>query len=627
MSQNKEWTIMIYMAGDNNLSVDMSYALQRIKETITAESADVNLLVYYDGASPVIPTLYCDFSKGATANYFRSFKIKNKLRDAMPEFDENSAAEDSVVNFVDWCVNKVEHVVDGKKQYGRKANKYALIFSGHTFGFQNIGLFKDETSNHTMTMRSINRLLERITKSKIQLELDARAAQTENKKPWTAEELAMETTEIIGRKLDILGFDSCVMGMLEVGYEFTSAANTMVASEGSIPNAGWTYAQIFKNILSGSPDVDVNATAKSFVEQFIYTQNSYTVGGVSVDMAAWDLTKLHHLETPFKNLVQSLFWCFEDPKSIIYKQMKKLLLQVHWECQSYMSDQNIDLGDFCNLLIKEIKSLKEEIKDVSFNAVDTLMGCCYEVLKALRDCVILSGFSGGNFQYSNGISLFFPWTLDAYDVASLSYEQLKFIETTDAGKKWNQFLIKYLEEITLRGSKPLSDNPNEPVYHSFKYPEEANGKLSQISRAFYTGLLPNNNLSFSKEMIAMRDELLFDEEIDAAMPIIAKCNGNGLVKTAVRTLENIKVRTPENIRVRTPENILVRTPENIRVRTPENIKVRMLNDLGLYFNEFLNYKNIQTQWNLSGFSKQVVSINKFLASAQITHTVLGEDAD
>jgi len=27
----KEWTVMVYMAGDNNLSPDMSYAMERIR--------------------------------------------------------------------------------------------------------------------------------------------------------------------------------------------------------------------------------------------------------------------------------------------------------------------------------------------------------------------------------------------------------------------------------------------------------------------------------------------------------------------------------------------------------------------------------------------------------------------
>jgi hypothetical protein len=35
---DKEWTIMIYMAGDNNLAVDMAYAMEQIKD-VAAEGA------------------------------------------------------------------------------------------------------------------------------------------------------------------------------------------------------------------------------------------------------------------------------------------------------------------------------------------------------------------------------------------------------------------------------------------------------------------------------------------------------------------------------------------------------------------------------------------------------------
>src|SRR5918911_673877 len=59
--KQKEWTIMIYMAGDNNLAVDMAYALEQIKGVAEAGADSPNLMVYYDGSSPSIPTLYCDF--------------------------------------------------------------------------------------------------------------------------------------------------------------------------------------------------------------------------------------------------------------------------------------------------------------------------------------------------------------------------------------------------------------------------------------------------------------------------------------------------------------------------------------------------------------------------------------
>ena len=103
--KQRDWTIMIYMAGDNNLSVDMAYALEQIKN-VAGEGA--NLFVYYDGNSPSIPTLYCDFSEPNDPKYVPSFAVENKLYPVTQKHNENAADDKSVLNFVDWCVNKVE---------------------------------------------------------------------------------------------------------------------------------------------------------------------------------------------------------------------------------------------------------------------------------------------------------------------------------------------------------------------------------------------------------------------------------------------------------------------------------------------------------------------------------------
>jgi hypothetical protein len=231
VENKKDWTIMVYMAGDNNLSVDMAYALQEIKEVVR-ENKNINLFVYYDGYSPAIPTIYCDFSDPEnTKKFYRSHKIHHKLYPVPLKFDENSAAMYSVINFVDWCVNKVEHLnkEDGQMTYGRKAHNYALIFSGHSFGFQSMGFMKDENSNYSMTLPKFRWMLERITSNKTELEKIAADKQNRREMEWDSERLERETTPVIGEKLKILGFDSCVMSMLEVGYQFNGLTETMIA--------------------------------------------------------------------------------------------------------------------------------------------------------------------------------------------------------------------------------------------------------------------------------------------------------------------------------------------------------------------------------------------------------------
>ena len=279
--KQKEWTIMIYMAGDNNLAVDMAYALEQIKGVADAGADSPNLLVYYDGNSPSIPTLYCDFSEPGKARYVRSYKVPNKLYSVPKKLNENAADKFSILNFVDWCVNKVEVEREGEITFGRRAEKYALIFAGHSLGFQDIGLFKDESTGKTMKMDDFWFVLKCLTNTRQVLE---QYADQNNLDDDTRE---LVTTVLLGKKIDLLGFDSCVMGMLEVGYQFNEVAKTMIASEGSVPSAGWTYAKIL-GCLAREQNRKLNtlSVAEMFVTQFVKSQDSYTVGGVSVDMAA-----------------------------------------------------------------------------------------------------------------------------------------------------------------------------------------------------------------------------------------------------------------------------------------------------------------------------------------------------
>ncbi|MFN0139106.1 MAG: clostripain-related cysteine peptidase [Pyrinomonadaceae bacterium] len=290
MSRN-EWTIMIYLAGDNDLSVDMAYAMEQLKGIAGEEANGTHLFVYYDGNSESIPSLYCDFSDSANPKHVRSFKVPNKLYRVEPKRNENAADYRSVLNFVDWCVNKVEVETDGSVRRGRRADKYGLIFSGHTLGFNDPGLFKDESSGKTMKMADMFLLVDRLTTSKDELadkihDLDLEY-EKDHRFDYDPDADRRRSTVLLGQPLDILGFDSCVMGMLEVGYQYKGAAKTMIASEGSVPSAGWTYAKILGSLAREMTPLDDNEVAARFVTQFIKSQDSFTVGGVSVDMAAW----------------------------------------------------------------------------------------------------------------------------------------------------------------------------------------------------------------------------------------------------------------------------------------------------------------------------------------------------
>ena len=292
--EKKEWSIMVYMAGDNNLAVDMSYALEQIKQVAGDDAESPNLFVYYDGNSPSIPTIYCDFSDPDNPIYQPSYQITNKLYPTT-ELRRNEDAADfySIINFVDWCVNTVE-VKNGEEiSYGRRANRYALIISGHSAGFLDKSLFKDESAEKSMSMSYLYELLCRLTNDNETLIVNAEQTNREFEKNGDpaidADEYRQETTVLLGQRLSILGFDSCAMGMLEVAFQFSPFTETLIASEGILPEAGWKYSRIL-GCLAKNTALETKKIAERFVVEYIESQDAYKVGGVSVDMSAWDFT-------------------------------------------------------------------------------------------------------------------------------------------------------------------------------------------------------------------------------------------------------------------------------------------------------------------------------------------------
>ncbi|HEY3580800.1 MAG TPA: clostripain-related cysteine peptidase, partial [Pyrinomonadaceae bacterium] len=533
--KEKEWTIIIYMAGDNNLSVDMAYALEQIKGVADGSADSPNLLVYYDGNSPSIPTLYCDFSVPGKARYKPSYKVPNKLWEVPKKLNENAADKFSILNFIDWCVNKVQVDDDesGEITFGRRAEKYALIFAGHSLGFQDIGLFKDESTGKTMKMNDFWLVLETLTNSRHKLEQYADENNLED------DERKLVTTVMLGQKIDILGFDSCVMGMLEVGYQFNNVAKTLIASEGSVPSAGWTYAKILGCLArEQNRKLDTPSVAEMFVKQFISSQDSYTVGGVSVDMAAWNLSRFSYLADEFDGLSQVLLDCFADEESRVYRQMARVILQTHWQCQSYMFDQNVDLGDFCELLDVECGRVAEELGEGDdISQLRAVQKQCRKVLKELNKAVILSGFSGGTYQYSNGVSVFFPWSREGYEVSKKNYEGLWFVK--DVKRKhvsWADFLKKYLYEVSLRKLEPAKTDV--PLGAKYRYPSG----------------------------------VIFDERIDAyAAAAAGKVGAHGATRIAGQ--EGTRIAGQEGTRIAGQEGTRIAGQEGTRIAGQEGTRI------------------------------------------------------
>src|SRR5262249_39175960 len=97
---------------------------------------------------------------------------------------------------------------------------------------------------------------------------------------------------------------------------------------------------------------------------------------------------------------------------------------------------------------------------------------CQTILDRLDETVILSGFCGGEYQYSNGVSFFFPWSLECYLASRKNFKDLWINQRNrfnDGPKKpkekmysWNDFLGKYLTDVARRKSERfIATNMND----------------------------------------------------------------------------------------------------------------------------------------------------------------------
>jgi clostripain len=114
-------------------------------------------------------------------------------------------------------------------------------------------------------------------------------------------------------KLDILGFDACLMGTVEVAYEFADVASYMVASMHTEQGDGWDYEKIFYGDSANCPvltsadyetitpsefSVRIVKSYRDFIEE-TYTNTAET-------MSAIDLTKVGAIKLNLDTLAVNL---------------------------------------------------------------------------------------------------------------------------------------------------------------------------------------------------------------------------------------------------------------------------------------------------------------------------------
>ncbi|MBA7498627.1 Clostripain [subsurface metagenome] len=337
-----EWTVMVYLAADNNLE---SAGINDINEMeIVGSTTDVNIVVQVDRilGYDISNSNWTNTRRYYITQDFDPFQINSQFNDLG---ELNMGDPQTLVDFTSWAINEYP------------AEKYLLVIWNHGGGFRSPAytakdIAWDDTSGG-----------DRITMPELEYALSAISTQ-------------------MGKKIDIVGMDACLMAMTEVAYQIKDYADILVASEENEPGDGWPYDTILAQLVA-NPLMPTEQLAKDIVNKYIYFYSSY-----NVTQSAIDLSYMDTLTSQLSNLAWAIM-----ADSLTLKS-KYIFASV--SSQYYGDPDFIDLYDFCNKVL--IYSNNINVKNIALSIQQTL-----------NSAVINSDYNGGSVSDSKGLSIYFPW--------------------------------------------------------------------------------------------------------------------------------------------------------------------------------------------------------------------------
>jgi hypothetical protein len=235
-AQSAEWTFMVYLDADNNLE-DMGIE-DFLEMSDIGSTREVNIVALFDRA-PAHDDSYGDWTNTRRGLIRYGDTPTTSWGTNLGEL--NMGDPDSLTDFVQWSASRYP------------AKRYALILWNHGSGWRDPSgrllpptraIASDDTSGDSLSIKEVRQAL-----------LDADNVD----------------------QFDIIGFDACLMAMVEIAYELRDLGRVMVASEDLEPGYGYPYDRIMQ-VLTANPTSSAAQLGTTIVEQYYnYYQETYAV--------------------------------------------------------------------------------------------------------------------------------------------------------------------------------------------------------------------------------------------------------------------------------------------------------------------------------------------------------------
>jgi hypothetical protein len=232
---------------------------------------------------------------------------------------------------------------------------------------------------------------------------------------------------VLGRKVDVVGMDACLMTMLEVAYQLRGHAHVLVGSEDVEPGPGWPHAAILGD-LAKTPTMTPAELGATVVHRYV---ESYRHGGETATQSAIDLGQLDDVVEAVDMLARRLL------AGIKSTALSAAVMRARRRTLQFYEGLYVDLHHLAGCLARATG--KGRIADTCRDVQRLIDG------EGARSPILAEGHVDVSMARACGLSIYFPLIPDR----SVFYRELEFATAT----RWVDFLEALLGHRQVSGAR------------------------------------------------------------------------------------------------------------------------------------------------------------------------------
>ncbi len=398
----RQWTLMIYMAGDNGLKFPTDAGWTQIMAEMTSAGyTDITEMRNAGTTEQVACLVQFDTVTEADRSYRIVINPKGQEPTVLTIPETNTGDPDTLRDFIVW----------GQENF--PAEHYLVVLWNHGGGWKEDDLWASVRSVpggaprrpalFRRTAGAISRTIQRTVspqagedpveelrraragggQSRVALPAGAAqprwiAADDSSKDFLDNEELQRafrEAQGITGQAVDLIGMDACLMAMVEVAYQLRQEAQILVASEEVEPMAGWPYTAILDQ-LNQRPDQSPEELARALVRLY---GESYPSPTVEITQSALLLGRLEPLVAQLRAFVEAVMAHWNHPAVPVALERARLRT-IRFQDSDYR-----DLVDFLQRVQAELARLRADERVTETGALDAVLQAVGSALALFDD--------------------------------------------------------------------------------------------------------------------------------------------------------------------------------------------------------------------------------------------------